>query len=78
MPPPQPPRFDGQRWSNADDDRLYAETKHALARRHPTDREAYTRGKDEVVARILGRALAPNDTVANGGREGSTIQGARG
>lgn len=44
----------------------------------PTDREAYTRGKDEVVARILGRALAPNDTVANGGREGSTIQGARG
>ena len=22
MPPPQPPRFDGQRWSNADDDRI--------------------------------------------------------
>ena len=36
----------------------YAETKHTLARRYPTDREAYTRGKDEVVARILGRALA--------------------
>ncbi|EPE8850563.1 GrpB family protein, partial [Pseudomonas aeruginosa] len=22
MSPPQPPRFDGQRWSNADDDRI--------------------------------------------------------
>ncbi|HHN1474027.1 TPA: GrpB family protein, partial [Pseudomonas aeruginosa] len=44
--------------NHPDDARLYAETKHALARRYPTDREAYTRGKDEVVARILGRALA--------------------
>ncbi|WP_034085416.1 GrpB family protein, partial [Pseudomonas aeruginosa] len=44
--------------NHPDDAHLYAETKHALARRYPTDREAYTRGKDEVVARILGRALA--------------------
>ncbi len=22
MSPPQPPRFDGQRWSNTDDDRI--------------------------------------------------------
>ncbi|WP_034065579.1 GrpB family protein, partial [Pseudomonas aeruginosa] len=65
--------------NHPDDARLYAETKHALARRYPTDREAYTRGKDEVVARILGRALnvAADDTVTHDSREGGTVQGAK-
>ncbi|MFV3306135.1 GrpB family protein [Pseudomonas sp. NY15181] len=40
-----------------DDARRYADVKRELARRFPTDREAYTDGKGEVIAQILRRAL---------------------
>ncbi|MEE9101063.1 GrpB family protein [Pseudomonas nitroreducens] len=40
-----------------DDARMYAEVKRELACRFPTDREAYTDGKGEVITQILGRAL---------------------
>lgn len=40
-----------------DDARMYAEVKCELARRFPTDREAYTDGKGEVITQILRRAL---------------------
>lgn len=45
--------------THPEDARLYARVKHEMARRFPTDRDAYTEGKDEVVAQILGRALNP-------------------
>jgi GrpB-like predicted nucleotidyltransferase (UPF0157 family) len=37
----------------------YARLKHDLAGRHPTDREAYTGGKDEFVAEIVRRLGDP-------------------
>lgn len=42
--------------NHLDDAQRYAALKHDLARRFPTDREAYTDGKDELIAEILGRA----------------------
>lgn len=45
--------------NHPEDAQRYAQVKHQLARRFPTDREAYTDGKDDIVAQILGRALNP-------------------
>ncbi|MBB4865028.1 GrpB-like predicted nucleotidyltransferase (UPF0157 family) [Pseudomonas nitritireducens] len=45
--------------NHPEDAQRYAQVKHELARRYPTDRDAYTAGKDDVVAQILGRALNP-------------------
>jgi len=59
--------------THPDDARLYAQVKHELARRFPTDRDAYTDGKDEVVAQILGRALNPPEHQRD--REGDTAHG---
>jgi len=44
--------------SHPEDARRYAELKHELASRFPTDREAYTDGKSEVIAQILDQALS--------------------
>ena len=49
----------------------YQRLKEQLAERFPTDREAYTQGKDELVARILGKALQ------EGRNSGGSVQGAR-
>ena len=42
--------------SHAEDRRAYANLKHRLAVVYPEDREAYTRGKDALVAEIMDRA----------------------
>lgn len=49
----------------------YQRLKEQLAERFPTDREAYTQGKDALVARILGKALQ------EGRDSGGSVQGAR-
>lgn len=49
----------------------YQRLKEQLAERFPTDREAYTQGKDALVARILGKALQ------EGSDSGGLVQGAR-
>ncbi|WP_299323000.1 GrpB family protein [Parasphingopyxis sp.] len=44
--------------AHPDEARRYADLKAELSRRHGDDREAYTRGKDDFVARILALAGA--------------------
>lgn len=58
--------------SHPEDAELYAQVKRELAKRFPTDRDAYTDGKDQVVAQILGRALNPPDHHRD--REGDTAR----
>ncbi|CAN7234103.1 GrpB family protein [Pseudomonas sp. TUM22785] len=55
----------------------YARVKRQLAERHPTDRDAYTAGKDEVVGAILGRATAAMHEAGGiqGGDEGGPVKG---
>ena len=43
----------------------YAELKYHLAAAHPTDREAYTRGKDGFVSEILARADAETGVLSH-------------
>ena len=52
--------IDFRDWLNACGDaaREYEQTKIALAARYPDDRESYTRGKGDVIARLLERARA--------------------
>lgn len=64
--------------THPEDARLYAQVKHQLAQRFPTDRDAYTEGKDEVIAQILGRALNPPEhhrSREGGAPAGGEIQG---
>jgi GrpB-like predicted nucleotidyltransferase (UPF0157 family) len=44
--------------------RAYEELKYTLAERYPTDREAYTRGKDAFIAAMLASIAAPRSTPA--------------
>lgn len=51
-------RFRDYLRAHSDAATAYAHLKHQLAAAHPTDREAYTRGKDGFVSEILARADA--------------------
>ncbi len=55
--------------TNADDRRLYAETKERLARRQWERVQDYADAKTDVVAEIMARALGTSDQASNG--EGS-------
>lgn len=64
--------------NHPEDARHYAQVKLDLAQRFPADREAYTRGKDGIVAQILGRALNPEEhprTIAGNAPQAGEIQG---
>ncbi|KAF1051742.1 MAG: Dephospho-CoA kinase [Stenotrophomonas maltophilia] len=53
-----------------EDAAAYQQQKLTLAERHRHDRDAYTEGKDEIVAHILGKALHHREGQVQGGELG--------